>query len=209
MKLTMYIAIIAALLIVWSLYGYFGSRVEQAEYSVIKKGNGYEIRNYPAHIIAQTTVSGSYAESMNQGFSIVAGYIFGGNIQKEKIAMTAPVVLKKETSEKIAMTAPVIVSNEGDSRTVSFGMPKSYTLQTLPTPTDDRVKLVEVSEKKYAAMRFSGYRINNRIEDLEEKLIALLQADGVEVVGSPAYAGYNAPFTPPWMTRNEILIEVK
>lgn len=207
MKITFYIIII--ILIIWSIYGYFGSHVEQAEYSVIKKGDGYEVRNYPAHIVAQTTVSGPYQESMNKGFSIVAGYIFGGNLKKEKIAMTAPVVMQKETSEKIAMTAPVIIKNEGDSRIVSFGMPKSYTLQTLPTPIDDRVKLVEVTDKKFAVMRFFGYRTDTKIQEIEKKLIAVLMADGVEVIGAPSYAGYNAPGTPPWMTRNEVLVEVK
>lgn len=207
MKITFYI--IVTILILWSIYGYFGSRVEQAEYSVIKKGDGYEIRNYPAHIVAQTTVSGSYQESMNKGFSIVAGYIFGGNTKKESIAMTSPVTVQGSSSEKIAMTAPVMISNEGDSRILSFGMPKSYTLQTLPTPTDDRVKLVEIADKKFAVMRFSGYRTNTKIQEIEKKLLAALVADGVEVVGTPLYAGYNAPGTPPWMTRNEVLVEVK
>lgn len=200
---------IIIILILWSLYGFFGSRVEQAEYTVIKKANGYEVRNYPAHIVAQTTVEGSYGESMSKGFSIVAGYIFGANTKKESIAMTAPVVMENKTSEKIAMTAPVLVSNESGSRVISFGMPKSYTLSTLPIPTDPRVKLVEVPDKKFAVLRFSGYRSNARIEKMETKLLEALTEDKLEVVGTPSYAGYNAPGTPPWMTRNEVLVEVK
>ena len=160
MKIT--IIVLVVILILWSLYGYFGSRVEQAEYTVLKKEKGYEIRNYPSHIVAQTTVGGSYGESMNRGFGIVAGYIFGGNTRKESIAMTAP-VLVDAPSEKIAMTAPVLVSKEGGSRTVSFGMPKSYTLSTLPTPTDSRVKLAQVPERKVAVLKFAGYRNNNRL----------------------------------------------
>jgi len=46
---------------------------------------------------------------LNNGFSIVAGYIFGGNTKKESISMTAPVVA---TSESISMTAPVIATKE-------------------------------------------------------------------------------------------------
>lgn len=197
------------LLILWSIYGYFGSRVEQAEYSVIKKANGYEIRNYPTHIVAQATVDGSYQESMSIGFRIVAGYIFGGNTKKEKITMTSPVLVQENTSEKIAMTAPVLVSDDGGSRVISFGMPKSYTLETLPTPMDSRVKIVEIPNKKFAVMKFSGYRTNMRIQEMEKKLSGILSKDEVEVISKPSYAGYSAPGTPPWMMRNEVLIEIK
>lgn len=197
----------------WSAWGYFGSRVEQAEYTVMKEMDGYEIREYPAHIVAQTTVSGEYGESMSSGFGIVAGYIFGGNTKRESIAMTAPVVAQsgegKNASESIAMTAPVVATTEGDSQVISFGMPRSYTLETLPTPSDPRVKLVMIPAKKYAVLRFSWYRSDARIKSAQEKLRRALDRDGVATGGSIAYAGYNAPWTPPWMTRNEVLIELQ
>ncbi len=201
------------IIILWSAWGYFGSRVEQAEYTVLEQKNGYEIREYPAHIVAQTTVSGDYSESMESGFTIVAGYIFGGNTKKESIAMTAPVVAQsgagKKISESIAMTAPVVATTEGDSQTISFGMPRSYTLETLPTPSDSRVKIVMMPVKKYAVMRFSWYRSDSRIKSMQEQLRGALVRDGVVIGGSIAYAGYNAPWTPPWMTRNEVLIELQ
>lgn len=109
------LSIIALLVIafIWSIWGYFGSHVEQAKYTLVKKMGDYEIREYPAHIVAQTTVQGSLEESMSNGFSMVAGYIFGGNTKKKTIAMTSPVIVQKqhvsETSENIAMTAPVMV----------------------------------------------------------------------------------------------------
>jgi len=202
--------IIAVILALWSIWGYFGSRVEQADYTVLEKKKDYEIRNYPAHIVAETSVStATYSDAMSEGFSIVASYIFGGNTKKEKIAMTAPVVESADTSEKIAMTAPVVVNTEGDSRVISFGMPRSYTMETLPTPNDPRVKLREVKEQKMAVLRFSWFRSESRIQKMKNKLLADLARDGVETVGSPSYAGYNAPWTPPWMTRNEVLVEVK
>jgi effector-binding domain-containing protein len=207
MKITL--CVIVLILVLWSIYGYFGSRVEQAQYSVIKKAKGYEIRNYPRHIVAQTTVTGSYRQSMSTGFSIVAGYIFGANTKKQSIAMTSPVVMEGGTSEKIAMTAPVMVNNGSESRTISFGMPKSYTMETLPTPSDSRVKIVEIPDKKFAVLRFTGYRTDSRIQNMEKKLLELLSRDKVEVLSKTFYAGYNAPGTPPWMTRNEVLVEVK
>jgi len=199
--------------IIWSIWGFFGSRVEQTDYVLVKKMNGYEIRDYPAHIVAQTIVQGSYGESMGNGFSILAGYIFGGNTKKESIAMTAPVVAQKgkssRVSESIAMTAPVMAKTEGDSQVISFGMPRSYTLETLPVPNDPRIEVVMIPAKKYAAMRFSWYFSYERVKRIQEKLFSALARDGIVAEGSTAYAGYNAPWTPPWMTRNEVLVEVK
>lgn len=195
--------------VLWSIWGYFSSRVENTPYSVVGSHKNYEIRLYPEHIVAQTTVTGTYEEALNQGFRIVAGYIFGGNVKKEGIAMTAPVVEKQTTSESIAMTAPVVASVEGESHTIAFGMPKSYTLETLPTPNDSRVKLVTIPEKKMAVSRFSWFRTDSRVQAKKEKLIQSLKEDGMVTVGGPQYAGYNAPWTPPWMTRHEVMIEVK
>lgn len=205
--------VITAIIALWSIWGFFGSNVEQADYTVVKKMDGYEIREYPAHIVAQTTVQGSFKESINSGFSIVAGYIFGGNTKKESIAMTAPVVAQKpdgaKESESISMTAPVIAKTEGDSQIISFVMPRSYTLETLPTPNDPRVKIVTVPAKKYAVMRFYWYSSDALIKSTQEKLLSALARDGIETQGGVSYAGYNAPWTPPWMIRNEVLIEIK
>lgn len=202
---------IFAVLLLWTLWGYVSSHVEQAQYTVVKKTSWYEIRAYQAHIEAQTTVEGPYDQALNEGFRIIAGYIFGGNVQKERVAMTAPVVSQNmESGSKISMTAPVTVaSTESGSHIISFVMPRSYaTRDALPTPTDSRVALVEIPEKTMAVLRFSGYRSTARIQATQEKLLQMLAKDGVTVVGRPSYAGYNAPWTPPWLIRNEVFVEV-
>ncbi|MDI9347094.1 MAG: heme-binding protein [Methylacidiphilales bacterium] len=180
------------IIVLWTIWGYFGSRVEQADYSVVKKMDGYEIREYPVHIVAQTTVEGSYNESMSAGFRIVARYIFGGNNKKKSIAMTAPVVATMESKSQI----------------ISFGIPRSYTLETLPIPNDPRVNIVMIPAKKYAVIRFAGYRSEARVKTMQSTLFASLARDGVMPQGSAAYAGYNAPWTPPWMNRNEVMVEI-
>ena len=176
---------------------------------MIKKSKGYEIRAYPSHIVAQTIVKGAHQQAMNLGFRIIAGYIFGGNTKKESIAMTAPVKEEQLVSTKIAMTAPVTFNIEGNSRVVSFVMPKSYSLDTLPTPNDSRVKLVKVPPRKMAVLHFSWFRNSDRIDEMKKKLLLALSRDKIEIIGNPSYAGYNAPWTPPWMIRNEIMIEIK
>lgn len=214
-----YIYTLVGIVLLWSVWGYFSSRVEKTAYSVLELKEGYEIRLYPAHIVAQTTVKGSYGEALNEGFRIVAGYIFGGNTKKQSIAMTAPVVEQKvaqknapapvPASESISMTAPVVATIEGESHTIAFGMPASYTLDTLPTPDDARVKIVTIPEKKMAVTRFSWYRTDSRIQSKKQELLSALAKDAISVIGEPQYAGYNAPWTPPWMLRNEVMVEVK
>lgn len=201
--------IVVGILILWSVWGYFSSRVEHADYSVLESKKGYEVRLYPEHIVAQTVVTGPYNNALNEGFRIVAGYIFGGNTKQQRIAMTAPVLEKKSTAEPIAMTAPVTASVEGESHTIAFGMPRSYTLETLPAPTDSRVSIATIPERKVAAIRFSWFGTTARVEAKKKALQSALARDGVTVTGEPQYAGYNAPWTPPWMMRNEVLIEVK
>lgn len=200
--------IVLAIIIVWSVWGYFSARVESTQYSVLESKKKYEIRLYPEHIVAQTTVTGSYRDAMSQGFRIIASYIFGGNTKKESIAMTAPVTEKAAQSESIAMTTPVVATLGGESRTIAFGMPRSYTIDTLPIPNDSRVQIVTVPEKKMAVIRFSWMRSTSRIESKKSELLDLLKKDGVKVVGEIQYAGYNAPWTPPWMMRNEVMVEV-
>jgi len=200
--------IIIIILALWSLWGYFSSRVEHTDYNVIQKMPDYEIREYPAHIVAQTTVKGTYREALNLGFRIVAGYIFGGNTKKQSIAMTAPVTAQRDILEKISMTAPVLATTQGDSHIISFGMPRSYTLETLPKPLDPRVEIAPIPLKRLAALKFSWSRADARVKIMEIKLLSALARDKVEVAGSPVYAGYNAPWTPPWMVRNEIMVEI-
>ncbi len=212
MKLYLIIPIvIVSILILWSLVGYFTSRAEQAKYSVLKKARGYEIRDYPVHIVAQTTVDGARVngDAFNKGFKIIAGYIFGGNVKKESIAMTAPVVAQKAVSEKIAMTAPVTARADGSAQVISFVMPSGYTLATLPTPNDSRIQLVPVPEQKMAALTFSWYRTDGRFEKMQKQLLADLARDNITIIGTPIYAGYNPPWTPPWMNRNEIMVQIQ
>ncbi len=210
MKITLASVLIAIIVLaIWSLVGYFSSRVEQVKYTVIKKANGYEIRNYPAHIVAETIVSGTGEEALSKGFSILSGYIFGGNTKKQSLAMTAPVIAKKEVSEKIAMTAPVIAIKEGSMQVISFGMPSSYSLSTLPVPTDPNIKLVEIPEEKVAVLSFSWYHTDFRVQNMQQELLDLLARDGIKTTGALSYAGYNAPWTPPWMLRNEVMAQIQ
>jgi len=203
-----FFAIMASVILLWTIASYFGSRVKEPEYTVLEKKDGYEIREYKPHIEAQVQVTGSYRESLNAGFRILAGYIFGGNTSRTPIAMTAPVVQKK--SEVIAMTAPVIEKKGSvNKKVISFVMPAEYTIETLPTPSDKRVTLVEVPAHKSAVLRYSWYSNEQRSEAKKSRLLGYLKRDKTPTTSEVRNALYNQPWTMPFLLRNEVIVDVE
>jgi hypothetical protein len=168
--------------------------VEQAKYEVLKKIGKTEIRRYPSLVIARVDGYG------DGGFNLLFRYITGNNRQKSDIAMTAPVV-----SEEIAMTAPVL----SDTGSIAFIMPEGYTIETTPEPIDDRVKIVEVSERTVAALRFSGRWSNSIFKKKSEELLAEIENAGLKVAGQVFSMRYNGPFTPWFLRRNEVAVAVE
>jgi hypothetical protein len=168
--------------------------VEQAKYEVLKEINKVEIRRYPSLVIARVDGYG------DDGFNILFGFITGNNQQKSKIAMTAPVV-----SEQIAMTAPVL--SESDS--IGFVMPEGLTLETTPEPLDERVKIVEIPERIVAALKFSGRWSNSIFKKKSKEMLEELTKAGMKSAGQVFTMRYNGPFTPWFMRRNEVGVEVE
>jgi len=121
--------------------------------------------------------------------------------------MTAP-VSQEEDYEKISMTAPVNQQIEAGKWRVTFMMPSGYTLETLPEPLDERVKLKKVEGKLVAALKYSGTWSKKRYEKKKERLESLIQERGLISMGEPVFARYNPPFMPWFLRRNEVLITV-
>ena len=154
---------LAALLGIWAIGSFVVIKnIEQPAYTVLEKRDGYEIRKYAPYIVAQTDVTGSYSTALGSGFSQVADYIFGNNTSKTKIAMTSPVL--ESSSEKIAMTSPVLTTENNQTRTIAFVLPSAYTLETLPEPNNPKVTLAEVPARTVAALRFTWYASENRVD---------------------------------------------
>jgi hypothetical protein len=168
--------------------------VEQAKHEVLREINKVEIRRYQSMVIARVDCYG------DGGFNLLFSFITGNNRQKSKIAMTAPLV-----SEQIAMTTPVL--SESDS--IAFVMPEGLTLETTPEPLDERVKIVEVPERIVAALRFSGRWSNSIFKKKSKEMLEELKKAEIETVGQVFTMRYNGPFTPWFMRRNEVAVEVK
>ena len=169
----------------------------------------FQVRDYPALIAAEVSVAGDRDAAANSGFRLLAGYIFGGNTRRERIAMTAPVVQEAAVGETIAMTAPVLQTGAGDTWIVRFVMPAGSTLETLPTPNDPRVRLVALAPARFAVIRFSGLARPRDVARETQALTELVEGRGLRAIGSPSLARYNPPWTPWFMRRNEIWIPLQ
>ncbi len=181
--------------------------IEEAPYKVDRKDGRFELRQYEAHILAETMVDGDLEEAGNKAFRRLFRYISGDNESRGKIAMTAP-VSQSPGGEKIAMTAPVGQQRRQDQWAVSFMMPASFTMETLPQPKDPLVSLRQVPARRLAAVRYSGTWSEERYQRHKRLLEDWIQAQGLVAAGDAEWARYNAPITPWFMRRNEILIPV-
>lgn len=181
---------------------------EEPSYTSILQDAPFEIREYPSLIAAEVTVSGERSDAISAGFRLLAGYIFGGNTRKQSIAMTSPVTQNEAPNEKIAMTAPVMQSPDPAGWIIRFIMPASYTIETLPTPNDPKVRLVALPPKRLAVVRFSGLVDDNDVEQQTTLLRAFVAQQKLTAVGTPSLARYDPPWTLWFLRRNEIMLEV-
>jgi len=200
---------LVAMVVALSAAGGSAMATEEPTYSVNLKEGSFEVRDYPAMVAAEVSVSGDRGEASSEGFKLLAGYIFGGNTRKQSIAMTAPVVQAAGESEKIAMTAPVLQTGQSGSWTVRFLMPSSYTLDTLPKPNDARVRLLPVPATRMAVVQFSGLAREDDIVTQTGLLNTLVARHKLQALGTPVVARYNPPWTPWFMRRNEIMVAVQ
>lgn len=181
--------------------------VEEAAYTVVKKENRFEIRDYAPHILAETIVQEDFEEAGSEAFSRLFRYISGNNRPRVKLAMTAP-VSQESMGEKIRMTTPVGQQRVQKGWVVSFMMPASYTLETLPEPDDPKVTLRQIPARRMASVRYSGFWSEKNYLRYKVELESWIEEMGLGIVGDPIWARYNHPLTLWFFRRNEILIPV-
>ena len=174
--------------------------IEEPAYSVVHGYDGFEVRRYQPYLAAETIVSAPAEDAGNQGFRILAAYIFGQNKGARRIDMTAPVA----QSQSIAMTAPVAQAAVPGAYAIQFAMPAGWTLATLPRPNDARVTLKQIPARTVAVIRYSGTWSQSRYREQ----LAILQQDlarqGLHWHGDPIWARYDPPWKPWFLRRNEI-----
>lgn len=182
--------------------------VEEPPFQSLVKDGAFELRSYPALVVAETVVKGDMDAASNQGFRRIADYIFGNNAaskpdKKTTIAMTAPVLVE-----------PLGAMNQADFKTapewrVQFVMPGQYSLGTLPQPNNPSVELRQAPARTVAVVTYSGLNSEAKVQAKTEELKAWISVRQWVPLGPPQLARYDPPWTlPPWR-RNEIQIEVR
>ena len=163
--------------------------IEEPVYQVEKawEAEQIEIRAYAPRIMAVTGMN----EDSDSGFRVLAGYIFGGNAEEQKIAMTAPVQQTMAGEKEMA-----------------FMMPAEYALKDLPQPEDQRVSFREAPAYTAAVIKFSGWASAEKADENWQQLQRFLIAEGIDITGEPTLNQYNPPWTLPFMRRNEIIVPV-
>jgi len=165
--------------------------IEKYPFNVVKKYDTFEVRDYEATLFTSVKLqTKDYKKGSSQGFSMLAGYIFGGN----------------ETNEKIAMTSPVSMSLE-DSMTMMFMVPKKFNKETLPKPNQETIDFYEAPAKRMAAISFGGWANDEKIGKYKEVLKEALDKEGITYTSKFYFFGYNAPFEL-LNRKNEVLVEL-
>lgn len=201
--------ILILFLVLLAMSGTIMSQVNEPEFKVIESNGNIEIREYPPLLVAEVRVEGERKEAISKGFRILADYIFGNNVPRQKISMTAPVT--QQQGEKIAMTAPVIqqASDHSGQWKVRFVMPTAYTPETLPHPNNSQVEVLSIPGKRYTVIRFSGLASQESLQRHLGELVKYAKENKLQTTDDPIFAFYNPPWTLPFLRRNEIMMEVK
>ena len=174
-----------------SVFGDTSAKV--APYTVMLEDGAFEIRHYE-HLVLASADMPDGMDSSSVPFYKLFSYISGKNDKTEEITMTAPVFMDQAGQTTEAM---------------SFVLPEGFSLETAPIPSDPTIKLTVLSGYRVAVIGFSGFLNQNSISTHRALLQNWIAAKGFKIVGAAKAAGYNPPFTIPFLRRNEIVIPVK
>jgi SOUL heme-binding protein len=198
--LTLYATLILLALLGAPLFADRAAATEEPPHTVVVSDGDFEIRDYPPLTIAEVTVRANRNDAAYAGFRKLAGYIFGGNADKQKIAMTAPVIEARGAGGG---------GEAEEGWTIRFVMPQGSTIAKLPKPNDPAIRMRETTATRYAALRYSGLAGDATVEAKTQELNAILKRRGLEPAGPPLLAFYDPPWTLWFMRRNEILTPLK
>jgi hypothetical protein len=179
---------------------------EEPKYRIVQSHEVFEVRQYEPYTVAEVVVPGPADKAGNQGFSILAAYIFGKNKGATKMEMTAR-VRQTPAPMKLPMTAPVTQSATPSGFLVQFVMPRAFTMATLPEPTDPRIVLREVGRRRHAVIRYSGSSGQANYNKHLDQLRSAVERAAIATHGEPVFSRYDAPYVPPFLRRNEIWLE--
>lgn len=158
---------------------------EIPDYKVLSQDGKFEVREYPELALVRTA-------SGDGDFMRLFRYISGGN----------------EADQKIAMTAPVLMKHEGEDTGMSFIVPREVAAAKVPAPKDSTVIMDNLPAGQFAVYRYSGGRNEVNEQEALGKLRAWIAKQRLEVTGEPLFGYYDPPWIPPFMRRNEVMLRI-
>lgn len=183
-----------------SIVAYFGwkltarSAYESAEYSILESDSPFEIRQY-ADLMLVTTDMQFASQGDDGSFMRLFKYITGANDGEQKIAMTTPVFMERQADEANGQ--------------MGFVIPQELSEHQIPDPSSDQVTIRKRVGGRFAVVRFSG-RINEKSAiKAEKELRAWMARMNLIANGEAESAGYDPPWTPGALRRNEVLIRLQ
>ena len=166
---------------------------EEPLYRTVFQEKSFEIREYEEMMVVASDQIGSRKHGIQEGFKQLFAYISGANESKQKISMTTPVI-------QIGTTG---------FWTIEFVLPRYLSEDDIPKPKNPAVFVKKIEKKRYAVIRFSGSIRNKRLSQKLEDLKLMIIRHHCKIQHSPIYAFYDPPWTPSFLRRNEIWIQVE
>jgi len=207
MRIGIAMALASLTLVGCSVFG--GEAAPEPPHEVAVSEPPFEIRAYPALMVARTRVAApDYEEAVETGFRRLFDYIQGANRQEAEIAMTAPVMSARDSVE-IAMTASVLQEQSPEGWQVTFFLPDTMSAESAPAPTNPDVEITTIPARRVGVIRFSGLLTAERIAENRARLSAWLADRGEKLAGDWQAAGYNPPWTLPPLRHNEVMATLK
>ena len=173
------------------------------DYRVLSSNGDFEIRAYPAIVVAETVVRGPRKPALKQGFGILADYIFAKSRDGEALPMTVPVL--QDGGDPMSSDPPVFDDMVEGGWRMRFVMPEGRTRDNLPKPPE-AIELVEIPARRVGAVKFKGVADDARLAEHENRLRGWLSRREERAESEAEYAFYNSPMIPPPLRRTEVLI---
>ena len=174
------------------------SAYESAEYTVLETDGQIELRDYPDLMLVTTTM-GTRTQGDDGSFGRLFRYISGGNENKQKVAMTTPVFMEPQNASE---------KPEQNRGQMGFVIPKGVAQTSIPVPGSDQVEVTKRPGGTFAVIRFAGRNDLEVCQKQQRLLEAWIEKRQLKSDGESEIAGYDPPWTPGPLRRNEILIRI-
>ncbi|MDP9163289.1 MAG: heme-binding protein [Pseudomonadota bacterium] len=179
---------------------------DEPDYRTLRTDGEFQIRHYPALVVAETVVHGPRKQALGEGFRRLADYIFAKSRPGAQLPMTVPVM--QDSGDPMASDPPLFDDEiEGGWRT-RFVMLGGHTVDDLPEPPDE-VELVTLPPRKVAVVSFAGRPDDRDLAEAEDRLRGWLARHGERSEAEPEYAFYNSPMIPGPLRRNEVWLALE